>query len=439
MSEQPSALLRDLIMTSKDGDWGNAAPENGTLPYYIIRGTDFEDVRLGDVSRVPKRYLPEKTVLRRTLAPDDILIETAGGTRDRPTGRTMFVSERVLATFDGPVTCASFARFLRIDPEKAHPEFVFWFLQHLYEAGEMGQHQVQHTGVARFQYTRFSETQLVPLPPPSEQKAIARILGTLDDKIELNRRMNATLEAMARALFRSWFVDFDPVRAKAAGRQPSGIDAQTSALFPDSFGESELGELPKGWNAIPLYDTAQWVNGAAFKTSDFCATGQGLPIVKIAELKDGVGGQTKWSQREATPEKTIDTGDLLYSWSGSPDTSLEAFLWSGGRGLLNQHIFKVITPSTTEKRFVYYLLQNLRPVLVETAKNKQTTGLGHVTVADMKRLLVCVPDKAVLTAFDHLIAPIFDKAFNITLESGTLATLRDTLLPKLLSGDVSIQ
>ncbi len=117
----------------------------------------------------------------------------------------------------------------------------------------------------------------VQLPPLAEQKAIAAVLGTLDDKIELNRRMNATLEAMARALFQSWFVDFDPVRAKLDGRPPA-------ALFPEHFQESPLGHIPTGWDAIPLYDTAQWINGAAFKSEDFCAAGEGLPVIKIAEL-----------------------------------------------------------------------------------------------------------------------------------------------------------
>ena len=276
------------------------------------------------------------------------------------------------------------------------------------------------------------------LPPLAEQKAIAAVLGALDDKIELNRRMNATLEAMARALFQSWFVDFDPVRAKLDGRLPAALDPATAALFPSSFHDSPIGHVPTGWDAIPLYDSAQWVNGAAFKNEDFCGAGQGLPVIKIAELKEGISAQTKWCQREAGADKIIDTGELVYSWSGSPDTSLEAFLWSGGRGLLNQHIFKVISATAAEKRFVYYLLQYLRPVLVETARNKQTTGLGHVTIADMKRLMVCMPSKAVLAAFDRNVAPIFDNAFTNTLESRTLATLRDTLLPKLLSGGLSV-
>ncbi len=158
--------------------------------------------------------------------------------------------------------------------------------------------------------------------------------------------------------------------------------------------------------------------------------------MKIGELKDGINAQTKFSDRVLDPKQLIDTGELLYSWSGSPDTSLDAFLWTKGRGLLNQHIFKVITPTIAEKRFVYYLLKFLKPTLVEIARNKQTTGLGHVTVADMKRLSVCSPPPKVLSAFDGLVAPLFDKAFRNTIESQILTALRDALLPKLISGEL---
>ncbi len=273
----------------------------------------------------------------------------------------------------------------------------------------------------------------IPVPPPKELEAIAHILGTLDDKIELNRRMNATLEAMARALFQSWFVGFDPVRRNSEG----GASRPEDLLFPDSFEDSAIGEIPTGWEVMPLYETATYRNGAPFKPADFCPSGGGLPVIKIAELKSGLTEQTKWSNKQLGSDQMIDTGDLLYSWSGSPDTSLDAFLWSNGPGLVNQHIFKVITSSDAEKRFVYYLLKHLRPILVETARDKQTTGLGHVTVADMKRLQVCRLPKDVLAAFDKLIAPFFDKAFANTVESQTLASLRDTLLPALLSGTIT--
>ncbi len=351
------------------------------------------------------------------------------------TSATIGMVSEVGSDTEGAVAYTGLIR-LRPRTDKVFPGFIKQFASSSFfiqQAEGMAAGSVlRHFGPSHLRQMAF------PMPPLPEQKAIASILGALDDKIELNRRMNATLEAMARALFKSWFVDFDPVRAKLDGRKPFGMDDATAALFPSSFQDSALGHIPTGWEAIPLYDTAQWINGAAFKNEDFCAAGEGLPVIKIAELKNGISAQTKWCQREAGTEKIIDTGDLVYSWSGSPDTSLEAFLWGGDRGLLNQHIFKVISATPAEKCFVYYLLQYLRPVLVETARNKQTTGLGHVTIADMKRLLVCMPSKAVLAAFDRSIGPIFDKAFTNTIESRTLATLRDTLLPKLLSGNVSV-
>jgi type I restriction enzyme S subunit len=278
----------------------------------------------------------------------------------------------------------------------------------------------------------------LPRPPLKEQEAIACILGALDDKIELNRRMNRTLEAMAQAIFRSWFVGFDPVHAKADGGKPSGLSSYIADLFPDGFEDSELGEIPCGWDVIPLYNVAEYINGAAFKSIDFCNPADGLPVIKIAELKNGITEQTKYSQRELNEKQRIDTGDMLYSWSGSPDTSLDVFLWTRGAGLLNQYIFKVIPNTGAQKHFAYYLFKHLRPTLIEIARNKQTTGLGHVTIADMKQLLVCRPPDPVIHAFDRIVGPLFNRYFSGEMESDTISDLRDTLLPKLISGDLRV-
>ncbi len=330
-----------------------------------------------------------------------------------------------------PMTCNQASCAMIVDEKKADFRFLYYQLLNarpklISLATGAAQQNLSGTVIKSLKFF---------FPSVPEQKRIAHILGTLDDKIDLNRRMNVTLEAMAQTLFQSWFVDFDSVRRNAEG----GESRPEDSLFPDSFEDSAIGEIPAGWEIMSLYETATYRNGAPFKPADFCSNGDGLPVVKIAELKTGISEQTKWSNKQLGSDQMIDTGDLLYSWSGSPDTSLDAFLWSRGLGLLNQHIFKVITSSDAEKRFVYYLLKHLRPILVETARDKQTTGLGHVTVADMKRLQVCRPQKDVLTAFDRLIAPIFDKAFSNTVENQTLATLRDTLLPKLISGEHSIR
>jgi type I restriction enzyme S subunit len=245
-------------------------------------------------------------------------------------------------------------------------------------------------------------------PPLPEQRAIASVLGSLDDKIELNRRMNETLEALAQSLFKSWFVD-----------------ATQSAL-------------PKGWTERALYDCADYINGAAFRNEHFSADRQGLPVIKIGELKDGITAQTKFCEIEREPKYRINSGDILFSWSGSPDTSIDIFIWTEGEGWLNQHIFKIQFKRPVEKFFVYYLLRHLKPVFIEIARDKQTTGLGHVTGQDLKRLKTFFPTDDVLEKFNRAVEPLFQKVYSNLHESRTLAALRDALLPKLLSGELRV-
>jgi type I restriction enzyme S subunit len=238
--------LRELLAHTRDGEWGSEVASETSVAMRVIRGTDFEAVRRGDLQSVPVRQIEADAAERKKLKPWDILIETAGGSTGRPTGRTVLITPKTLAGADFPVTCASFARFLRIDSTKADPVYVYWFLQNLYSTGEIEQHQVQHTGIARFQLTKFAESQNISLPSFSEQRAIGQILGVLEAKIELNERVNGTLADMARALFKSWFLDFDPVRAKAEGRE-SRLPKLLVDLFPSSFQSSVLGPIPLGW------------------------------------------------------------------------------------------------------------------------------------------------------------------------------------------------
>jgi len=270
---------------------------------------------------------------------------------------------------------------------------------------------------------------LLHVPPLNVQRSVAAILAALDQTIELNRRMNATLEEMARALFKSWFVDFDPVRAKLDGREPVGIDSATARLFPGHFEHSDVGLVPSGWAVKRVYDTANFINGVAFRNVQFSEDGSGLPVVKIAELKDGVTPQTRFTHDVLAPKYKIKDGEVLFSWSGSPDTSIDTFVWVGGDGWLNQHIFKVEFARPLEKAFVYCMLKYLNPVFIEIARDKQTTGLGHVTVQDMKRLKVTFPSDEVLAAFARVVDPLLHRAFVSLAESRALVAVRDSLLP----------
>jgi len=279
--------------------------------------------------------------------------------------------------------------------------------------------------------TAIARDLVLPFPPLPEQKAIARILGTLDDKIELNRRMNATLEAMARALFQSWFVDFDPVHAKAAGRQPAGMDPQTAALFPDSFGSSELGEIPTGWRVRSLDQIADYLNGLALQKYP-AVDEETLPVIKIAQLRKGDTVGADQCSAGLPHEYIIHDGDVLFSWSGS----LEVELWCGGPGALNQHLFKV-TSSEFPQWFYYHWtrhhLENFRLI----AASKATT-MGHIQRKHLTEAKVLVPPPSVIEALTPSIQPLLDQVVSNRIQSRTLATLRYTLLPKLLGGKLVV-
>lgn len=275
----------------------------------------------------------------------------------------------------------------------------------------------------------------IEVPPIEEQHEAVRVCFALDDRIDLLRRTNTTLEAIAQALFKSWFVDFDPVRAKAEGRDPEGMDAPTATLFPDAMDSCDR---PKGWLAKPLYEAAVFVNGAAYKAFQPNSDSRGLPIIKIAELKNGITAQTAHSDVQMPEKFRLADGDILFSWSGNPDTSIDTFIWAGGQAWLNQHIFRVIPHASDERWFLFLLLRYLRPVFTEMARNKQTTGLGHVTVNDLKRLIVVVPPKDIANEFNGLVSPLLEAMQANVFRSKILSEARDTLLPRLISGKLRL-
>ncbi len=430
------AILKDLLVESKDGEWGKAELISNHQKMLVIRGTDFSTVRFGSLKGVPTRFIPDHIAKRKCLHPADILIETAGGTKDQPTGRTVFLKDRLLEHSPAPLTCSSFTRFLRVNPDLADPEYIFWFLQFLYESGRLESHQVQHTGIARFQYTKFSETARIPLPPLPEQRAIAHILGTLDDKIELNRRMNETLEAMAQALFKSWFVDFDPVRAKAEGRN-TGLTKEIADLFPDGFEDSELGEIPRGWEATTV--------GEVFELNPT----EKLPKGNIAPYLDMATVPTHGSYpdlpilRPFISGSKYRNGDTLFARiTPCLENGKTAFIQSLQENEIacGSTEFIVIRPKEPfPKEFGYLLARDsaFREHAIQSMSG--TSGRQRVQESALAAFKITEPGSRTLKVFGTLVNSLFRIIKLNSEQNFALAQIRDLLLPKLLSGEIKIQ
>jgi type I restriction enzyme S subunit len=238
-----------------------------------------------------------------------------------------------------------------------------------------------------------------PIPPLPTQRAIAHVLGTLDDKIELNRRMNETLEAMARALFKEWFVD--------------GADVE--------------------WEEKPLDEIARYLNGLALQKFPAHDGEDFLPVIKIAQLRKNDSEGADRASTEIGPDYIVNDGDVLFSWSGS----LEVVLWSGGKGALNQHLFKV-TSETYPKWFYYLWTKHHLPDFQEIAAGKATT-MGHIQRHHLHAATVLLPPPNKLAQMTEQMAPLIDLHIRTAVQSRTLAALRDALLPKLLSGELMVE
>ena len=278
------------------------------------------------------------------------------------------------------------------------------------------------------------------LPGKSEQVAIADTLSMLDDKIELNRRMNETLEAMAQAIFRDWFVDFGPVRRRMEGAtDPAAIMggltsdpdrvAELAALFPTVLTNAGL---PERWSERPLDQVAEFLNGLALQKYPAAPGGASLPVIKIAELRNGITEKSGRASLEVPAKYVIKDGDYLFSWSGS----LVAKVWTEGPGALNQHLFKVSSAIYPQWFYAAWVEHHL-PEFQRIAASKATT-MGHIQRGHLSAATTVCPPSDAIRVMSSVLAPLWERRVHNELENRTLAETRDYLLPRLMSGQVRV-
>ena len=256
--------------------------------------------------------------------------------------------------------------------------------------------------------------QEINLPSLEAQRSIASILSSLDRKIELNNKINADLEEMAQAIFKNWFVDFEP--------------------FKDGkFVDSELGMIPEEWKVGRLTEIASYMNGLAMQKFPPENNEDSLPVLKIKELGQGFcGPDSDRCSCNIKDECKIHNGDVIFSWSGT----LLVDVWCGGDCGLNQHLFKV-TSKDYPKWFYYYWTKHHLQEFIHIAKDKAVT-MGHIKRGHLEEALVAIPDNDSMEKAHELFEPILSKMISLRLENSRLSLLRDTLLPRLMSGEIEI-
>lgn len=281
--------------------------------------------------------------------------------------------------------------------ENVTREFLYWYFltrefnQQL--VGSASGTKIVHTAPTRIEACDIS------LPPLAEQRVIAAILSSLDDKIDLLHRQNKTLEAMAETLFRQWFVE----------------------------------EPKENWKEKPLSSIANFINGLACQKHPPENDLEKLPVLKIRELSGGVSETSDWAMSKVKPEYIVDAGDVIFAWSAS----LMVKVWDGERCVLNQHLFKVTSDEFPKWFYLMWCKHHLAEFI--SISSSHATTMGHIKRGDLDTALVLVPSPKELEVMSVQMTPLLDKQIAIAKQRRTLEKLRDSLLPKLMSGEVRVE
>jgi len=388
---------------------------------------DIASVEKGTVKSmeiIPLKKAPSRA--RRIVRDKDTLIATV-----RPNlEHYVFIKEAK------PNTIAS-TGFAVVSAKQVEPRYLYYYLTTPPFTEYLTRIADSHTST----YPAFNpdviENAELLLPPEDEQRAIAHILGTLDDKIELNRKMNETLEAMARAIFKSWFVDFDPVRAKMEGRKP-GLPKEISDLFSDGFEDSELGEIPKGWEMVSFASTVEISGGGTPKTSVPEYWGGDIPWYAVGDAPKesdifviNTDKKITKSGVENSSTRILPIGTTIISARGT----VGKLALTGVPMAMNQTCYGLQGKIHNSAFYTYFSTLTLIATFQQSTHGSVFDTITRDTLTSVK---VVMPPSKLIERFDAAVTPLMGHILNNLWQSQTLAAIRDALLPKLISGEIRV-
>jgi type I restriction enzyme, S subunit len=274
---------------------------------------------------------------------------------------------------------------------------------------------------------------ILKIPPMRTQEKIAENLDLLYQLSKQNKYIISDLNSTISAFFRSWFIDFEPVKAKAEGKLPYLMDKETAALFPDSFEDSEIGPIPSGWELCSILELGDFLNGVASQKYPVTSEDDSLPVVKIREMQNGVTENSDWASTSTPQKYHINEGEILFSWAAT----LLVQHWQGNKAILNQHIFKVTPSENFPEWFVYqYLITELWKFQIMATAGE--TMMGHIKRKDLQQHLIVIPPNQLLKKLSETMNPLYSLSKSISVNQKHPTSIRDALLPKLMSGELSV-
>lgn len=414
MSEWQETTLGELISVKHgyafQGEFFSDIPTEYILltPGNFNIGGGFKDEKfkyyMGDF---PKEYILDSGDIIVTMTDLSKSGDTLGYSAKIPNSNKKFLHNQRLG-------------LVEIKSDKVDSDFIYWLLRtKKYQktiVNTASGSTVRHTSPSRIQEYIFL------LPPLKEQKQIAHILSCLDNKIDNLHRQNETLEKIAQTLFKHWFIDFEFPNDDGKPYKSAG----------GAMVASELGDIPERWNIKPLDEIADFLNGLPLQNYPPENEKNFLPVIKIRELRAGVTDNTDKASTNIPPKYIINNGDIIFSWSGS----LDVVVWNFGKGALNQHLFKVYSDKYPKWFYYYWTLNHLQS-FQHIAKSKATT-MGHIQRKHLSEALCRVPNSDLLKQASKAFYPILKKIINNGQHIQTLTKTRDTLLPKLMNGQIRV-
>ena len=430
MSEWQETTLENAPLEIIDGDRGVNYPSQSEFTaqgYCLFLNAGNVTTTGFDFSNCAFITAERDSLLRKgKLSQNDVILTTRG-----TVGNTAYFDHSV--PFRN-IRINSGMVILRADTSLLYPRYLYIFVR---SAIFLAQVLALRTGSAQPQLPiRDMKRIKIPLPPLPIQHAIAHILGSLDDKIELNRRMNETLEAMARALFKDWFVEFGPVRAKMEGRQPPDLSAEVAALFPDAL---DAEGKPVGWEMESFAATINLIGGGTPRTAEPAYWGGEIPWFSVVDIPRDGDVFTIDTEKKITERGLSESATRLLS----PGTSIISARGTVGKCALvgipmamNQSCYGVIGK---EGRGSYFTHFSLRYLVTELQQNTHGSVFDTITQATFQTVHVPTIPIPLTQAFDHTVSSFLQCILANLHESHTLAALRDLLLPKLLSGELRVR